>query len=70
MRKRQFLLASLVVVMGLAVSVSGQIASEPFPADGSEIEQTGTVLGWTAGAGAVSHNVYFGDNLADVEDGT
>jgi hypothetical protein len=63
-------LASFVLALGLANNASGQIATNPVPADGSEHEGNYAILGWSAGAGAASHNVYFGDNLANVQDGT
>ena len=45
-------------------------ASNPNPADGAIYEDTWVTLSWTPGADAVSHDVYFGDNFADVNDGT
>jgi hypothetical protein len=35
-------------------------ASNPNPPDGGNAASAGTVLSWTAGSGATSHNVYFG----------
>jgi hypothetical protein len=43
------------------------IASGADPADGSYIDDTWLSLSWRAGDFAVSHDVYFSDNLADVE---
>ncbi|MHC4168791.1 MAG: hypothetical protein ACYSWQ_17720, partial [Planctomycetota bacterium] len=63
---KQIRLISLVLVLGLAGSATAQIASNPAPADGAEIETNWAALTWTAAAGAVSHDVYFGDNAADV----
>ncbi|MHC4565510.1 MAG: hypothetical protein ACYTE3_07085, partial [Planctomycetota bacterium] len=62
-------LVSLVLVLGLAGSATAQIASNPAPADGTEIETNWAALSWTAAAAAVSHDVYFGDNAADVRNG-
>jgi hypothetical protein len=45
-------------------------ASDPIPADRTVHEDTWANLAWTTGAFAVSHDVYFGDNLDDVENGT
>ena len=39
------------------------------PADGAQLEQTWANLQWAPGDGAVSHNLYFGENLDDVSDG-
>jgi len=61
---------SFVLVLSLVGNAAGQIATNPIPPDGSETDQTWVGLGWTPGAGAVSHNVYFGDNFAGVRDGT
>ncbi len=46
------------------------IASDPTPADGDICIDPNVLLEWTAGAGAVRHHVYFGDNFEDVNDGT
>jgi len=45
-------------------------AFNPNPADGAVHEDTWATLGWSPGSSAVSHDVYFGDNLDDVKDGT
>ena len=44
-------------------------AYRPKPADGAVHSETWATLSWTAGAGAVSHDVYFGENFDDVNDG-
>ena len=44
-------------------------ASDPDPADGAFVEQTWATLTWTAGASAVTHDVYFGDDFDDVQTG-
>jgi len=44
-------------------------ASSPDPADGATRSTTWTSLSWSRGQSAVSHDVYFGDNLADVNAG-
>jgi hypothetical protein len=41
-------------------------ASGPTPADLASGVETEANVGWTAGAGATSHNVYFGTNAGDV----
>jgi hypothetical protein len=41
----------------------------PNPADGTLHEDTWVSLGWRAGDDAASHDVYFGENLNDVDDG-
>ncbi|MBL7188155.1 MAG: LamG domain-containing protein, partial [Phycisphaerae bacterium] len=45
-------------------------ASAPDPADGVIYPDTWVSLGWSAGGTAVSHDVYFSDNLDDVTNGT
>ncbi len=45
-------------------------ASNPSPADGASHGDTWANLTWSAGDTAVSHDVYFGDNFADVDAGT
>jgi len=44
-------------------------ASEPSPADGAKHPDTWVNLSWVPGALAVSHDVYFGENFDDVNDG-
>ena len=44
-----------------------QAAREPNPADGSIHSDIWVTVTWTAGFTAVSHDVYFSDNLADVQ---
>jgi subtilisin-like proprotein convertase family protein len=44
-------------------------ATDPAPADGANISFTFTTLGWTAAAGAVSHDLYISDSLDDVTAG-
>jgi len=44
-------------------------AADPTPADGAEILSTFATIGWTAAAGALSHDVYISDNLDDVTAG-
>ncbi|MBN2595123.1 MAG: hypothetical protein JXA81_16590, partial [Sedimentisphaerales bacterium] len=43
---------------------------DPVPADGAVILQTWASVEWYPGVSAVSHDIFFGDNLADVEAGT
>ncbi|OHB74546.1 MAG: hypothetical protein A2Z25_02600 [Planctomycetes bacterium RBG_16_55_9] len=44
-------------------------ASKPSPADGSLYLDTWATLSWSPGETAASHDVYFGDNFNDVNDG-
>jgi len=44
-------------------------ASSPSPADGAIHKDTWVNMSWVAGAKAVSHDVYLGDNREDVENG-
>ncbi len=45
-------------------------ASSPTPEDGSIYPDTWVSVSWRAGDFAASHDVYFGDNFDDVNDGT
>jgi hypothetical protein len=45
-------------------------AHRPKPADGAVHPETSATLGWRTGAGAAWHDVYFGENFDDVNDGT
>ena len=45
------------------------VASGPTPADGAILADTWVSLSWRAGDGAASQDVYFGENLNDVDDG-
>ena len=45
-------------------------AHDPTPANGALYTQTWATLGWTPGDAAVSHDIYFGENFDDVNDGT
>jgi len=53
------------VLVGLPVK-----AYAPNPADGAIHPDTWASMSWNAGHTAVSHDVYFGENAADVEAGT
>ena len=44
-------------------------ATKPDPADGAIHPDTWVSLSWTPGGYAVSHDVYFGENFSDVEEG-
>ncbi|MBC8470457.1 MAG: hypothetical protein H8D56_13380 [Planctomycetes bacterium] len=49
-------------------NISGPVkAYNPTPADGTLLGDTWVSMNWTAGYTAASHDVYFSDNLADVE---
>jgi len=54
----------------LHIEFRGKFAVEPIPVDGSLYVDTSAALNWLPGLNAVSHDVYFGENFADVEDGT
>jgi hypothetical protein len=45
-------------------------ATKPGPADGAIHPDTWASLSWSPGGYAVSHDVYFGENFIDVNDGT
>ena len=49
--------------------MAGPKAYDPMPADGALYVDTWVSLGWLPGNSAVSHDVYFGENFADVNDG-
>jgi hypothetical protein len=57
------ILAILVLALGLVSNASGQVASNPDPADGTARLETWATLSWGIGTGAVSHDVYFGENF-------
>jgi len=45
-------------------------ATKPSPEDGTIYQDTWASLTWVSGGHAVSHDVYFGENFTDVNDGT
>jgi hypothetical protein len=47
----------------------GTSATNPSPANGALLEDTWVSLSWSPATRAVSHDVYFGDNFDDVNDG-
>ena len=47
----------------------GTAATNPSPANGALLEATWVSLSWSPATRAVSHDVYFGDNFDDVNDG-
>ena len=49
--------------------VNAEIAKEPSPEDGAMHPDTWVTISWKPGNLAVSHDVYFGDNFNDVNDG-
>ncbi|MHC4204626.1 MAG: LamG-like jellyroll fold domain-containing protein [Planctomycetota bacterium] len=56
----------------IAMETSGEpypFAFGPSPADNAQLSDTWTTLEWSPGAFAVSHNIYFGDNFDDVNEG-
>jgi len=54
----------------LHIEFSSKSAFGPEPADGAYHSDTWVGLVWTPGETAVSHDIYFSDNLTDVMDGT
>jgi len=54
----------------LTIEFTAKAPMEPFPADGVVIEDTWANLGWAPGSTAATHDVYFGESFADVNDGT
>ena len=56
-------------VMRVAEYIATKVAG-PSPADGAVLRETWVSLSWAPGAYATSHNVYIGENFADVEAGT
>ncbi|MDT8302095.1 MAG: sugar-binding protein [Sedimentisphaerales bacterium] len=57
-------------VWATAVLEASEKAANPTPADGTIHGETWVSLGWLGAPAAVSHDVYFGENPADVEAGT
>jgi len=59
-------------IMSLVTGIGGgyPYAWKPSPVDGTIHADTWISLSWGAGDFAVSHNVYFGENFDDVNDGT
>ena len=55
---------------GTAKLVAGNKAGNPSPANGAIYPETWANLSWLPGPTAVSHDIYFGDNFDDVNDGT
>jgi len=54
----------------LHIEFRGKYAVDPIPADGTLYEDTTVILNWLPGLNSVSHDVYFGENFANVNDGT
>ncbi len=55
--------------IGPSLSSPPEIATDPNPADGTIHPDTWANISWKPGVHAVSHDVYFGDNLNDVNNG-
>ena len=51
------------------VAARGTTATNPNPANGALVEATWVSLSWSPATRAVSHDVYFGENFNDVNDG-
>ena len=54
----------------LTIEFTAKSAMQPSPADGVLHEYTWASLSWEPGSTAATHDVYFGENFADVEAGT
>ncbi|HUU17651.1 MAG TPA: PA14 domain-containing protein, partial [Sedimentisphaerales bacterium] len=50
--------------------IAPKTSYNPNPADGAESVDLDVWLSWEPGLGAMLHHMYFGDNFADVNDGT
>jgi hypothetical protein len=60
-----------IMNIGLAEIIGGRtVAVHPQPADGDTCTQTWVTCQWSPGNFATSHDVYFGENFADVDIGT
>ncbi|MBN2314649.1 MAG: hypothetical protein JXM79_12025, partial [Sedimentisphaerales bacterium] len=57
-------------VWGVAMLEASNKAANPSPRNGAIHTDTWVTLSWLAAPGAVSHDLYFGENLDDVEAGT
>jgi hypothetical protein len=57
-------------MLGVAALGPKLQAYDPVPEDGAIYPETWVSLAWTPGDTAASHDVYFGDNFDDVNDGT
>ena len=51
-------------------TVAPNTAHDPSPADGGKSANLNVVLSWEKGVGAEWHDIYFGENFADVDAGT
>lgn len=51
-------------------TTAGRKATNPYPVDGAIHVGPNVLLSWTPGCCAASHDVYFGTNFEDVNDGT
>jgi len=51
-------------------TIAPKTGYDPEPADGTEFVDPNVVLSWKPGFGAMLHHIYFGDNFANVNDGT
>jgi hypothetical protein len=61
------MLGIMVLVFCLFSNTKGQIASNPSPADGAIHPSAWVNLSWSPGIGAVSHDVYFGEDHDEVD---
>jgi len=59
-----------ILDLSFGIAPSFNKADSPDPANGAFHNDTWASLSWTPGETAVSHDVYFGENLDDVKNGT
>jgi len=66
-----WLMDNLIITMGEEPpSPAAELATDPVPDDGAYHADTWVSLSWRPGDFAVSHDVYFGENFDDVNNGT
>ncbi|MFZ2149389.1 MAG: LamG-like jellyroll fold domain-containing protein [Sedimentisphaerales bacterium] len=58
-----------IIAHAASAGLAGLSANNPGPANGAFNDDTWANLSWLPGYGAVSHDVYFGENYDDVADG-
>ncbi|MHC4482819.1 MAG: hypothetical protein ACYSW4_04655, partial [Planctomycetota bacterium] len=68
-KKELFLVVVVLLLCAAGSARADNFASNPNPPNNDWCVPTDQNLSWTPGDGAVSHDVYFGDNYADVANG-
>jgi len=61
------LIFSACFILALGIANVTSAATDPYPPDGATHPDVFVALSWSPGPGAVSYDVYLGDNLVDVE---